>query len=391
MDSTLKNTIDYNYQKEDLFFNTKISAFEDLSKTGNERFEYIYPESVLEKNIFMSEKAGILDFKSELMIRNYDVNIQTDVISNQINWVSNSWINNFGLENEILGMLKNTNYNVKNAIRFKTDRNVSEFYGALGFRSELGLYKYSNNNQINIFKPKLLLKLSPNDSRDISENPTNLSSSNLFELNKINNIEEVDTGSSLSLGFDYKINSLNEKKEVNGEKFKFSLGQMISAVENKDLPPASTLSEKLSDVVGEVAINFNENIKLSNNFLIDQNLENFNKNKIDLDMVYPKTSFNISYLEEREHIGNQKYLNTSAEFNTNNGQFSFGVKRNLLTNSAEFYDLSYEYINDCLRAGVAFRREFYRDRDLEPEDSLMFKITFSPLGTIATPNSQKND
>ena len=268
---------------------------------------------------------------------------------------------------KFLGMLKNTNYNAKNAIRFKTDRNVSEFYGALGFRSELGLYKYSNN-QINIFKPKLLLKLSPNDSRDISENPTNLSSSNLFELNKINNIEEVDTGSSLSLGFDYKINSLNEKKEVNGEKFKFSLGQMISAVENKDLPPASTLSEKLSDVVGEVAINFNENIKLSNNFLIDQNLENFNKNKkIDLDMVYPKTSFNISYLEEREHIGNQKYLNTSAEFNTNNGQFSFGVKRNLLTNSAEFYDLSYEYINDCLRAGVAFRREFYRDRDLEPE------------------------
>ena len=56
---------------------------------------------------------------------------------------------------------------------------------------------------------------------------------------------------------------------------------------------------------------------------------------------------------------------------------SLCVKRNLLTNSAEFYDLSYEYINDCLRAGVAFRREFYRDRDLEPEDSLMFKITFS--------------
>ena len=61
----------------------------------------------------MSEKAGILDFKSELMIRNYDVNIQTDVISNQINWASNSWINNFGFENEILGMLKNTNYNAK--------------------------------------------------------------------------------------------------------------------------------------------------------------------------------------------------------------------------------------------------------------------------------------
>lgn len=387
MDSTLKNTIDYNFQKEDLFFNTKISAFEDLSKAGNERFEYIYPESVLEKNILMSEKAGIVDFKSELMIKNYDVNKQIDVISNQLNWVSNSWINRLGFENEISGMFKNINYNANNETKFKTDDNVSEFYGALGFKSELGLYKYTNNNKLNIFKPKLLLKLSPNDSRNISENSTNLNSSNLFKLNKINNIDEVDTGSTLSLGFDYKINSLNSKKELTGEKFTFSLGQMISAVENRDMPSKSTLNEKLSDVVGEVAINFNENLKLSNNFLIDQNLESFNKNKIDLDMIYPKTSFNISYLEERQHIGNQKYLNTSAEFNTNNGQFSFGAKRNMLTNSAEFYDLSYEYINDCLRAGVAFRREFYRDRDLEPEDSLIFKITFSPLGTITTPTN----
>ena len=48
LDNTIKNTIDYGYQKEDLFFNTKISAFENLSKTGNERFEFIYPEASLE-------------------------------------------------------------------------------------------------------------------------------------------------------------------------------------------------------------------------------------------------------------------------------------------------------------------------------------------------------
>ena len=58
---------------------------------------------------------------------------------------------------------------------------------------------------------------------------------------------------------------------------------------------------------------------------------------------------------------------------------NFDAKRNLLSNSAEFYNLSYEYINDCLKAGLAFRREFYRDRDVEPEDLLIFKITFSPL------------
>ena len=38
---------------------------------------------------------------------------------------------------------------------------------------------------------------------------------------------------------------------------------MISAVENKDLPPASTsLNQRLSDIVGELKINFNEKYKI---------------------------------------------------------------------------------------------------------------------------------
>ncbi len=386
LDNTIKNSVDYSYQKDDLFFNTKIAAFEDLSKTGNDSYEYIYPEASLEKNLFMSENIGIVDFKSELIVKNYDVDKQIDVISNEFNWVSNSWINNLGIESEFLGLFKNINYDAKNETNYKTDGSVSEFYGALGLKSELGLYKL-NNNKINIFKPKILLKISPNDSRNISGNTITLNNSNLFSLNKVNTIDEVDTGSSISLGFDYKINELGKNKEIKNEKFSFSIGQVISAKENRDLPSKSTLNEKLSDIIGETSFNFNENIKITNNFLLDQNLSEFNKNKINLDIVYPETNFNISYLEEDKHIGNQKYLQSKFGVNFVNSEISFGAKRNLLSNSAEFYDLSYEYLNDCLRAGVAFRREFYRDRDLEPEDSLMFKVTFSPLGTITTPTN----
>ena len=385
LDNTIKNTVDYGYQKKDLFFNTKVSAFENLSKTGNERFEFIYPEASIEKNLFMSDNLGIVDLKSELLVKNYDVDKQIEVVSNEFNWVSNSWVNKFGFENEFLGLFKNVNYQAKNAETYKTESAVSEFYGALGFKSELGLFKFKENNKLNIFKPKFLVKISPNDSRNISNETSVLSYSNLYKLNKIKTIDKVDTGSSISLGFDYKINNLTENNEIKSEKFRFSLGQIISAEENRDMPSKSTLNEKMSDIIGETSINFNENVKLTNSFLLDQNLENFNKNKIELGMVYPKTNFNISFLEESQHIGDTKYLKTNAGFNFNNGLISFGAKRNLLTNSAEFYDLSYEYLNDCLKAGIAYRREFYRDRDLEPEDSLIFKITFSPLGTITSP------
>ncbi len=385
LDNTIKNTINYGYQKNDLFFNTKISAFENLSKTGNERFEYIYPEASIEKNILMSESLGIVDLKSELLIKNYEVDKQLDIVSNEFNWVSNSWVNKFGFENEFLGLFKNINYQAKNTENFKNESSTSEFYGALGFKSELGLFKFRDENKLNIFKPKILVKISPNDSRNISEDSTTLNFSDLYKLNKVKNIESVDTGSSISLGFDFKINNLDENNEVKNEKFRIGIGQIINAQENRDMPSKATLNEKMSDIIGEASLNLSENIKISHNFLLDQNLENFNKNRIELGAIYPSTNFNLSFLEESQHIGHAKYVETNAGFNFNNGLISLGAKRNLLTNSAEFYDLSYEYINDCLTAGVAFRREFYRDRDVEPEDSLIFKVTFKPLGTIATP------
>ena len=39
-----------------------------------------------------------------------------------------------------------------------------------------------------------------------------------------------------------------------------------------------------------------------------------------------------------------------------------------------------------LRAALVFRREFYNDSELEPENSLMFKITLVPFGNIDSPS-----
>ena len=42
-------------------------------------------------------------------------------------------------------------------------------------------------------------------------------------------------------------------------------------------------------------------------------------------------------------------------------------------------------INNAFRAITADIREFYNDSELEPEDSLMFKITLTPFGNINSP------
>ena len=45
----------------------------------------------------------------------------------------------------------------------------------------------------------------------------------------------------------------------------------------------------------------------------------------------------------------------------------------------EYYDLIYEYKNDCLVAGIKYNKTYYQDRDLEPTEDFMFSIKLIPL------------
>ena len=50
-------------------------------------------------------------------------------------------------------------------------------------------------------------------------------------------------------------------------------------------------------------------------------------------------------------------------------------------NLIEYYDLVYEYKNDCLTAGIKNKKSYYEDRDLKPTENLLFTITLFPLTT----------
>ena len=134
----------------------------------------------------------------------------------------------------------------------------------------------------------------------------------------------------------------------------------------------------------------NSNLNLNYDFSLDQNYKETSFNKIDADFYNENMKFNIKYLDEEKVASKTEYIASSLEIKKgNNGVFSLSNKRNLITNSSEYYDLSYEYINDCLRAGLVYRREFYDDSELESENSLMFKITLSPFGSLSSPSFNK--
>ena len=171
----------------------------------------------------------------------------------------------------------------------------------------------------------------------------------------------------------------------------FQLGGIINEgakVINK-MPSSSSLDKRFSDIVGNVGFKNNENFTFGYDFAIDRNYQDLNYSNLSANLFTEKVNFNFNYLGEEIDSSTKEYVDSSFAIKSgSDGLFSLSTKRNLIiTNSSEFYKLSYEYINDCLRAGLVYRREFYEDSELETRrNSLnMFTITLSPFGSLSSP------
>ncbi len=378
--NTLESSLSFTHEDEDIFFGINTSIFETLSDSYNDKYEYILPEITIDKNLISDENLGSLDLQTSYKARIFDTNKLTNFLVNDFNWNFKEINFNSGIKSKFLSTIKNINYEAKNVGIYKEDT-TSEIYGALGYFSEINLQKKTTNSD-HLLKPKMLVRYSPGSMRKETSG-YRLDPINAFTLNRLDNINNFETGLNATLGFEYEYKK--NKKELD-----FSVAQIINQKENKKMAEKTSLDEKLSDLVGITSYKLNENIKLNHNFSLDQNYSDLNYNELGMTLDLNPMKIDFSYLEESKHIGDQQYFKTKIDFlKGEDGLFSFETKRNLITNSSEFYNLSYEYINDCLRAGLVYRREFYSDSELEPENSLMFKVTLTPFGNLNTPSFAK--
>ncbi len=375
--NSLKNSIEYSFQNNDIFFGINTSVYETLDEDYSDKYEYILPEITFDKNILNSERYGVLDLQSNYKVHKYDTNKFTNFLINDLNWVSKDLKFNSGLKSNFLGSFKNINYEAKNTDIFKEDT-TSELFGAIGYEVGLDLFKIKKQTK-QYLNPKILVRYSPGSMKNETEG-ARLTPAKAFNLDRTSENYNFETGLTSTIGFDYSL-------EKNNKKFDFSIAQIINEKENKKMASKTGLDEKLSDLIGSSNYKINENINIKYDFLVDQNYKELNYNELGSSINFDPFKIDFSYLQEDKHIGEQEYFKTKVDYNTSgNGLVSLETKRNLITNSSEFYNLSYEYHNDCLRAGLVYRREYYTDSEIEPENSLMFKITLIPFGDITSPS-----
>ena len=382
-ESSLNSSLSLNLYREDLSFTGDIQVYEDLSKTESDRYEYVFPNFDLLKKIENNTKLnGNFSLSSNGYLKNYNTNINEKILVNDLIFNSDSFINTSGIKNEYNFIIKNVNTDSKNSDKYKKkmDSTVASIFE---YNSSYPTIKKTEKYN-NIFEPKASIRVGSNQTLDISNNDIRSDIDNIFSLNRGGTNETLEAGTSLTYGAGFtKINNLKDGREI----LNFRLANILRFEENKELSRNSQIGEKTSDIFGRFKYSPAEIIDIDYNFSLKNNLKDTNYQLLKTEFKVNNFITNFEYLNENNTLNKESYLTNTTTYNVNEFKnISFKTRKNKKTKLTEFYNLIYQYKNDCLAAAIEYQKDYYNDRDLKAEESIFFKLTIIPLGGAASPS-----
>ena len=378
--SKLYSYLSFQNSDENYFLSTSVGAYEDLGKPKSDRYEFIYPEFNFYKDFGQKNNSsrGNFIFSSDGYNKNYNTNVSENVLINDIVYNSNLDTFGNGFTKNYKVLLRNINTNAKNSNDYKNNSNFN-LLSTVIFETRYPLYKKTDKFD-NTFIPKLSFRYSPNETKSSRKKNARLTTNNLFDLDRSGQNDLVESGQSITLGFDYeKLNKFDNSSFLN-----LSSGIVFRDKNNFDLPEETSLGKKTSDIVGLLEFNPSKYIKFDYNFSIDNNLTQFNFNNISTTFTVNNLVTSFEFLEENKYYGEMSYLKNKTEYSIDEFKsVVFETSQNLKTDLSEYYKLIYQYQNDCLIASVEYDKEYYSDGELKPREDIMFLIKLKTFGELA--------
>ena len=197
-------------------------------------------------------------------------------------------------------------------------------------------------------------------------------------------MDEVNEGGlSVTYGYEY---TKTDRTNFN-QKIKFGFANNLRFEENKDLPANTNLGDKTSDFVGLIEYNPFDNMKIDYDFSLKNNLTDTNYELFGFQYYLKNLSTKFEYLNENNSDLKTSYMKNETRYTFNDkNSLIFETRENKEKNFTEYYNLIYQFQNDCLTAALEYNKEYYSDQDLKPSENLFFKLSILPFGGFNTPN-----
>ena len=385
--TTMNSKIKLYLEQENQFLTTSFEVYENLGKRNSDRYQYTLPYYNFSKNITPSIEDisinGSLNFYSTGTNKLSNTNNLRTTLVNDLNYSSNDYISNVGFVNNFDLYLKNLNAVGKNDSIYTSNTQIDGM-SILKIDSSFPLLKSKNMTRETLI-PKISFRINPgNNMNDYSNASSGVDIYNVFDINRLGISNDFEAGRSLTFGLDYKFDKLenNRAKDTKDKYLEFKLATVVRDQNEKDIPKISTINRKNSDLFGSIDNRLFENVNLGYNFSLDNDMKTINSNSIQTEISLNNFITTFNYVEQRNVLGSAHLISNVSKYQLNDTtSLKFSTRRNKKINLTEYYDLSYEYKNDCLTAALKFNKKFYRDDDLKPTEDLFFSITLIPLTT----------
>ena len=384
-ESSLENSINLDFYSDSLSLNINSVVYEDLNKTSNDRYEYILPQIELIKQIEnKTELDGYFTLSSSTSVKNYNTNIDEKLNINDLLFTSNSKINDYGLYSNYEFLVKNSNTDTDNSDNFKPNSN-HYLSGIFQYNSFFPLIKKNENLQ-KILTPRMSFKIAPKHTKDVSNKNFELDVNNIYNINRATSKDAIEGGVSFTYGSDFSIVNLDKSLDILNLKF----ANNFRLEENEDLPKNNQINQKTSNFFSEITYNPNEFLSTKYNSSLKNNLSDLSYENLIAQFKINNLVTTFDYLNENNYSNENSFLSSTVEYSMNeSNSLSFSTRKNKTIDLTEYYNLMYQYKNDCLSASIEYDKEYYSDRDLKPNETLFFKLTIIPFGSANSPNLSK--
>jgi len=382
-DNNLKNELKLELNNLDYNFNSGINIFENLQQTNNDRYQYIFPYYEFNKLNVKEYNFGNFDFSSSGSNNLSETNKLLSKVINDLNFKSFDYFLNNGTINNFNISVKNSNFVGKNDSIYQSNPRV-KVMSIIEANTSLPLIKKTENYE-NSLTPKISLRFNPGKISNFSEEKKLVNFDNIFEINRLGLSDEFEPGKSLTVGLDFKKQKVNEINNY----FEFKIASVLRDKNQINIPKSTSINNKTSNLIGSINFNKDELLKVNYDYSIKNDFSLIEYSSLNLKFTKDSFYTEMNMLQEKGSIGTENALENIVGYNIDeNNLVKFKTRRNRKFNLTEFYDLIYQFKNDCLTAGIQYKKTFYNDKDIKPNEDLMFTLTLFPLATIAQSSSK---
>ena len=371
--SIIESSVDIVLDHENYNLKTGLNAYENLALGNSDRYSFVLPYYNLDRIFTADNIDGTFNFNSNGNNSLQNTNNLKSVVINNLNYQSKDFITDKGFINNFNFYFKNLNTVAKNDTTYKSSPQIS-FSNIYEFSSSLPLTK-KTDDFVNTLSPKISYRVNPGNMKNQSDAERKIDTSNIFDINRLSLSDSFESGQSITMGVNFKKENLK-----NNSYYDYSLATVFRDKDNDKIPVSSTINNKNSNIFGSLKNNFSDNLSLDYDFSIDDNLDKLQYNSITSTISINNFVTKFNFIEESSLVGNTNSISNTTSYNINKNNFiRFQTRKNRKIDLTEYYDLIYEYRNDCLTAGIKYRKSYYEDSELKPSENLLFTVTLIPL------------